>query len=110
MENAAVEKAWVVQSTQRLRVHDERMRAGGRPGVADLDEDAVALIVILAVTVRLLQQRLRVADLTADAAAGHRLEVGARSQRLRAELLTDTRGGGGSLNARSPCRNQTTDG
>lgn len=63
------------------------MRAGGRPSVTDLDEDAVPLIVILAVTVRLLQQRLRVTDLTADAAARHRLEVGARSQRFRAELL-----------------------
>lgn len=73
--------------TQRLWVHDERMGAGGHPGATDLDEDAVALIVILAVTVGLLQQRLRVADLTSDAAARHRLEVGTRSKRLCAELL-----------------------
>lgn len=63
------------------------MGAGGYPVVTDLDEDAVALIVILAVTVRLLQQRLRVADLTSDAAARHRLEVGTCSQRLCAKLL-----------------------
>lgn len=63
------------------------MGAGGYPGVTDLDEDAVALIVILAVAVGLLQQRLRVADLTSDAAARHRLEVRTGSERLGAELL-----------------------
>lgn len=51
------------------------MGAGGHPGVTDLDEDAVALVVILTVTVRLFQQRLCVADLTSDAAARHRLKV-----------------------------------
>lgn len=34
-----------------LWVHDERMQAAGYVGVADLDEDAVALIVILVVAV-----------------------------------------------------------
>lgn len=63
------------------------MGAGGDPGVTDLDEDTVALIVILAVAVRLFQQCLRVADLTSDATARHRLEVCACSKRLCAKLL-----------------------
>ena len=63
------------------------MGAGGHPGVTDLDEDAVALVVVLAVAVRLPLQGLRVADLTSDPTARHRLEVRAGAKRLRAELL-----------------------
>lgn len=51
------------------------MGAGGHPGVTDLDEDTVALVVVLTVTVRLFQQGLCVADLTPDAAARHCLKV-----------------------------------
>ena len=63
------------------------MGAGGHPGVTDLDEDTVALIVILTVAVRLFQQRLCVADLTSDAAAWNCLKVCACAKRLCAELL-----------------------
>lgn len=63
------------------------MGACGHPGVTDLDEDAVALIVILTVAVHLFQQCLCVADLTSDATARHGLEVCACSKRLCAKLL-----------------------
>ncbi len=63
------------------------MGAGGHPGVADMDEDAVALVVILAVTVGLFQQRLCVADLASDATARHCLKVCACAQRLCTQLL-----------------------
>jgi len=63
------------------------MGAGGHPGVADLDKDAVALVVVLTVAVHLLKQSLCVADLTSDAAARHCLEVCARANRLCAKLL-----------------------
>ena len=65
----------VSQHTKWLWVHDEWMGAGGHPGVTDLDEDTVALVVVLTVTVRLFQQGLCVADLTPDAAARHCLKV-----------------------------------
>ncbi len=69
------------------------MGAGGCPGVTDLDEDAVALVVILAVTVGLFQEHLRVADLTSDATARHGLKVCACAKRLCAKLLqTDSHG------------------
>lgn len=63
------------------------MGAGGCQSVTDLDEDAVALVVVLAVAVQLLQQSLRVADLTPDAAARHCLEVCARAEGFCAEFL-----------------------
>lgn len=70
-----------------LRVHDERMGDAGYVGVADLDEDAVVLVVILAVAVCFFQQHLRVGDLTTNPTAWHCLEIYARSKRLCAELL-----------------------
>lgn len=63
------------------------MGGGGHSGVTDLDEDAVALVVILAVAVCLFHQRLRVADLTSDAAAGNCQKVCASAKRLCAKLL-----------------------
>lgn len=63
------------------------MGAGGCQSVTDLDEDAVALVIVFAVIVQLLQQSLRVADLTSNATARHCLEVGARAERFSAELL-----------------------
>lgn len=63
------------------------MGAGGYPGVTDLDKDAVALVVVLAVTVHLFQQGLCVADLTPNATAWHCLKVCARAERLRVKLL-----------------------
>lgn len=39
------------QHTGWLRVHDEWMGAGGHSSVSNLDENTVALIVILTVTV-----------------------------------------------------------
>lgn len=68
-------------------VHDEWMGTVGYPGVTDLDEDAVTLVVVLTVTVRLFQQGLCVADLTSDATARHCLKVCACAERLCAELL-----------------------
>lgn len=70
-----------------LWVHDERMRAAGYVGVADLDEDAVVTIVILAVAVCFFWQRLCVGDLTTNPTARHCLEICARSKRLCAKLL-----------------------
>lgn len=72
-----------------LRIHDQRMGAARYVGVADLDEDAVALIVILAVAVVVcvFQQRLCVADLTSNPTAWHSLEVCARSKGLYAKFL-----------------------
>lgn len=70
-----------------LRIHDQRMGAARFVGVADLHEDAVALIVILAVAVCFFQQHLCVADLTSNPTARHSLEVCARSERLYAKLL-----------------------
>lgn len=63
------------------------MGAARYVGVADLDEDAVALIVILAVAVCFFQQHLCVADLTSNPTAWHSLEVCARSKRLYAKFL-----------------------
>lgn len=63
------------------------MGAARYVGVTDLDEDAVALIVILAVAVCFFQQHLCVADLTSNPAAWHSLEVCARSKRLYAKFL-----------------------
>lgn len=63
------------------------MGAGGHPCVTDLDEDTVALVVVLAVAVCLFQQGLCVADLTSDATAWHCLKVGACAKRFCAELL-----------------------
>lgn len=80
-------QGFISQLTERLWVHDEWMGACGYPSVTDLDEDAVALVVVLAVAVRLFQQALRVADQTTDATARHRLEVCARAKRLCPELL-----------------------
>ena len=63
------------------------MGARGGSGVSDVDEDAVPLVVVLAVAVLLSQQGLCVADQTFDPTARHRLEVCARPQRLCAQLL-----------------------
>lgn len=63
------------------------MGAGGYPSVTDLYKNAVALVVVLAVTVRLFQQGLCVADLTSNAAAGHCLKVCTCAERLSAKLL-----------------------
>lgn len=56
-----------------------------------MDQNAVPLVGVLAVTVGLFQQHLRVADLTADATAWHSLEVGACAERLCAQLLHKSR-------------------
>lgn len=63
------------------------MGAGGYPGVTDLYKDAVALVVVLAVTVRLFYKSLCVADLTSDPTTWHCLEVCACAKRLRAKFL-----------------------
>ena len=63
------------------------MGDGGGPGVGDLDQDAVALVVVLGIAVLLPLQALYAADLASDPAARHRLEVRARPQRLGAQLL-----------------------
>lgn len=63
------------------------MGAGGHAGVTDLDKDTVALVVVFAVTVRLFQQCLCVADLTPDATAGDCLKVCACTKRFCAKLL-----------------------
>lgn len=63
------------------------MGAGGYPSVTDLYENTVALVVVLAVTVRLFEQVLCVADLTTNAAARHCLEVCTCAERLCSKLL-----------------------
>lgn len=73
--------------TQWLWIHDEWMGAAGRPCITDLNEHAVAMVVVLTVTVALLQHCLRVADLTSNATTRDRLKVCARAKRLCAKLL-----------------------
>ncbi len=72
--------------TERLRVHDERIVIAVRSGIADLDQDGIALV-LLAVAVVSLQQVFCVTDQTPDPTTWHGLEICTGAKRLRTQLL-----------------------
>lgn len=75
-----------VTLTERLRVHDERVVIAVRSGIADLDQDGIALV-LLAVAVFSLKQVFSVTDQTPDPTTWHGLEICTGTKRLRTQLL-----------------------